>query len=110
MIFEANGKDSVCIGEFNTLKIGYGFTEKQADKFHDFIHSMHSQNKRCLLIITGKGLRSENKEGVLKQELPRWINNLDINEKILMFCTAQAKDGGSGAYYVLLRKNSRSKS
>jgi len=56
---------------------------------------------RVLLVVTGKGNRGE---GVIRQNLPLWLNAPSIRPFILAFDQATAKDGGSGAYYVLLKR------
>jgi DNA-nicking Smr family endonuclease len=66
-----------------------------------FIETSYMQQKRALLIITGKGTRGE---GVLKQALPGWLNHDDIRPMVLAISPAKAKHGGSGAYYVLLKR------
>jgi len=60
------------------------------------IFSAH-QGRRCVLVITGKS-------GVLRQEAPRWLNDPKLRPHILAVHPAQAKDGGSGALYILLKR------
>jgi DNA-nicking Smr family endonuclease len=36
--------------------------------------------------------------------VPRWLNEGDNRRRVLAFCHAQPKDGGSGALYVLLKR------
>jgi DNA-nicking Smr family endonuclease len=73
-----------------------------------FIQSHYQRGSRCLLIITGKGIgkneEGERLPGVLKQSLPAWLATDELSPMILAFDKAQQKDGGSGAYYVLLRR------
>ena len=66
-------------------------------------YSIHTR-KRCIKIITGKGPHAPEEFGVLHQNLPRWLNIDRIRPHILMFCHAQPKDGGIGAYYILLKR------
>ena len=63
-----------------------------------FIDSAHATGRRSVLIITGKG------QGVLKNAVPRWLNQPPLRSRILSFSYAQQKDGGSGALYVLIRR------
>lgn len=56
---------------------------------------------RCLLVITGKGKAGE---GVLRQALPHWVNLEPWRSKILALHPAHARHGGSGAWYVLLKR------
>ena len=69
--------------------------------------------KRCVLIITGKGLRDDNKPwyettGVINQALIGWLNNPEIRPFILSVAQAKQSDGGSGAYYILLKRQRNS--
>ena len=55
---------------------------------------------RCLRIIHGKGLRSKNREPVLKRKVASWLMQRD---EILAFCQAHHTEGGGGAVIVLLK-------
>jgi DNA-nicking Smr family endonuclease len=55
---------------------------------------------RCVRIVHGKGLRSPNRQPVLKRKLGNW---LIVRDEVLAFCEARPVDGGSGAVMVLLR-------
>jgi DNA-nicking Smr family endonuclease len=55
---------------------------------------------RCVRIVHGKGLRSPNREPVLKRRLGHW---LVVRDEVLAFCEARPVDGGSGAVVILLR-------
>lgn len=70
-----------------------------------FILKAAALEKRCVLIITGKGQRSERPETTLKIALPGWLNHPEIRPFIISFHIASPGDGGSGAYYLLLRRN-----
>ena len=59
--------------------------------------------KRCLLVITGRGV-GKAAGGVLKTEVPRWLNQSPNRDRVLAFDTAQPKHGGDGALYVLLKR------
>ena len=67
----------------------------------DFIHASRAQNRRCLLVVTGKGSRGA---GVIRAALPGWLGKGALGQAVLAFSAAQPKDGGGGAFYVLLRK------
>jgi DNA-nicking Smr family endonuclease len=67
-----------------------------------FILGSAELDRRCLLVITGKGNREGT--GVLRAEVPRWLNEPGLRERILAFTHAQPKDGGQGALYVLLKR------
>lgn len=80
------------------------------NKLVNFVLSCHSNQKRCLLVVTGKGSskQSENfweeKTGKLREVVPNWLNGDKLRPYVLSFTNAQQKDGGSGALYVLLKK------
>jgi DNA-nicking Smr family endonuclease len=65
-----------------------------------FLQLCARQDDRCVRIIHGKGLRSRNREPVLKHKLRHWLLQ---REDVLAFCQARAVDGGSGAVIVLLK-------
>lgn len=55
---------------------------------------------RCVRIVHGKGLRSKNREPVLKRKVAGWLMRRD---DVLAFCQATPPDGGGGAVVVLLK-------
>ena len=65
--------------------------------------------RRCVLVIHGRGLRSEGGEPVLKQALPSWLAEPRLRGLVLAFCPARPQDGGPGASYVLLRDDGDSR-
>ena len=80
----------------------HGHTQSEAHHaLNTFIASQQAAGRRCLLIITGKGGHGE---GVLRQALPRWLAEAPNAGRILAIEQAQPRDGGGGAFYVLLRK------
>ena len=66
---------------------------------------LHSQRigRRVVLVITGKG-RVGQGGGVLRAQVPNWLNQDPVREAVLAFFPAQPKDGGTGALYVLLKR------
>lgn len=77
-----------------------------------FIERHYRRKSRFLIVITGKGSRKlqqseEGEIGVLKKNFSRWLDLPTLDEKILKYAPAQPKDGGSGAFYVLLRSNAK---
>lgn len=69
----------------------------------DFLYRAHGAGKRCVLVITGRGL-SQKGGGVIRRELPTWLNAPGNRSRILGFAQAQPNDGGGGAFYVLLKR------
>lgn len=80
----------------------HGFNQLDAfEHLHTSLMQAWDKQQRVLLIVTGKGNRGE---GVLRQNLPLWLNAPSIRPFILAFDEATAKDGGGGAFYVLLKR------
>lgn len=80
----------------------HGLTQAEAfSALHQFIHEAVRQEKRTVLIITGKGRRVE---GVLKRMVPQWLEEPGLAAHIVAMTPAHQKDGGSGAFYVRLKK------
>ncbi len=67
-----------------------------------FLARSQAAGRRCVLVVTGKGLGAEG--GVLRREVPHWLNMAPNRARILAFCHAQPRDGGSGALYILLKR------
>jgi len=83
----------------------HGMTQAEAfTALHRFIHAAMAQEKRTVLIITGKGQRFE---GVLRRMVPQWLEDPDLARYIVAITPAQPKDGGMGAFYLRLRKPER---
>jgi DNA-nicking Smr family endonuclease len=93
----------------------HGMTQDDAHRvLGDFIARSAHAGLRCVLVITGKGLRRLDDErtgseiGILRNAAPRWLNEAPNRARILAFTAAQPRHGGSGALYVLLRRRARS--
>jgi DNA-nicking Smr family endonuclease len=79
----------------------HGLTSAEAKlELVAFLQHCQKSGLRCVRIIHGKGLRSKNREPVLKNKVAHWLMQ---REEILAFCQARSMDGGSGAMLVLLR-------
>jgi DNA-nicking Smr family endonuclease len=76
-----------------------------------FILNAHSDGLRLVLVITGKGKRGVDtgpipqRQGVLKQQVPHWLHMPPLGPAILQVAEAHLKHGGTGAYYVYLRRH-----
>jgi DNA-nicking Smr family endonuclease len=66
----------------------------------EFLNTSVRHGARCVRIIHGKGLRSRNREPVLKRKVAGWLAQRD---DVLAYCQAPRADGGSGAVVVLLK-------
>ena len=84
----------------------HGSTQQEAHRdLNGFIERCYARNFRCVLVITGKGLRLSSGEiGVLRRAVPQWLNDQPLRSMILGFSHATPKDGGEGALYVLLKR------
>jgi DNA-nicking Smr family endonuclease len=67
-----------------------------------FVCRAFDAGKRCVLVITGKGTREGS--GVLRANVPRWLNQAPLRDRILGFSYARPQHGGEGALYVLIRR------
>ncbi|MEO3427824.1 Smr/MutS family protein [Pelagibius sp. CAU 1746] len=82
----------------------HGLRQAEAHRrLERFLAESQAAGKRCVLIVTGKGLHKE-EGGVLRANVPRWLNEAPNRAKVLSFDYAQQKHGGTGALYVLLRR------
>jgi DNA-nicking Smr family endonuclease len=78
-----------------------------------FIAEASEQNRRVVLIVTGKGLRLEGGRvfgGRIRAEFPGWLERSENRARIAGVRTAHPRHGGSGAFYVLLRRRSSASS
>ena len=89
----------------------HGYTEDRAfHAVHEFITSSYLSGKRCVLIVTGKGLNHVDEDvfafkGVLKKAVPRWLKEDNLRQLILSYIHPSEKLGGAGALYILLRRH-----
>jgi DNA-nicking Smr family endonuclease len=70
----------------------------------EFLNEALAKGLRCVRIVHGKGLRSENREPVLKRKVGNWLAQRD---EVLAFVQARPEDGGGGAVVVLLKAKGR---
>jgi DNA-nicking Smr family endonuclease len=69
-----------------------------------FLRTMRSRAERCVLVIHGKGEHSPQGIGVLRGEIAAWLSQGKSSQHVAAFVTADVRDGGEGALYVLLRR------
>lgn len=82
----------------------HGMTAADAHRaLGGFLGSAYATGRRCVLVITGKGSLKEG-GGVIRRELPTWLNASENRGRILGFAQARPGDGGGGAFYVLLKR------
>lgn len=89
----------------------HGLSAAQAQpRLRQFLRGCYARQARCVLVITGKGRHRGQDEfdrpsgGVLRRSLDLWLNEPDLAPIVLRCVTAQPKHGGSGAFYILLRR------
>ena len=91
----------------------HGYSLQEANKsVESFIQKCFDNSVTKIIVITGKGLRSKNKENpylskdlsILKYSVPEFIeNNSLLNKMIIEITDAKIEDGGSGAFYIYLK-------
>jgi DNA-nicking Smr family endonuclease len=75
-----------------------------------FLEEAVSLDLKLVLIITGKGLRQLNGrlvEGRIRAEFPGWLQRADNRARVRGIKPAHSRHGGTGAFYVLLRRRQR---
>ena len=92
----------------------HGYSLDEANRIvENFINKNYQEGSNKLIVVTGKGLHSNNEKdpyvskdlGILKYSVPEFIkNNKDLMKKINEIKEADIKDGGSGAFYIYLKK------
>ena len=92
----------------------HGYTLEEANKIiEEFIYQSFREKINKLIVVTGKGLHSQNAKdpyvsknlGILKYSVPEFIeNNKGLMNIINEIKDASIEDGGSGAFYIFLKK------
>jgi DNA-nicking Smr family endonuclease len=82
----------------------HGRTQQDAhDDLLAFLRRAYASGKRNVLVVTGKGMTTS-KTGILRQAVPRWLNEPAFRALVLAFDYAEPQHGGEGALYVLLKR------
>ncbi|ARU57762.1 Smr protein/MutS2 [Oleiphilus messinensis] len=108
-------RDGVQIGVFRKLRLGKYDIEARLDlhkmsvddsrrEVFRFIRDCMQYGLRTVIILHGKGERNPEQRALLKSYLAKWLPEM---EDVLAFHSAQRQHGGTGAVYVMLRKNDR---
>ena len=92
----------------------HGYTLDQANKtIEEFIQKSYSEKINKLIVVTGKGLHSQNEKdpyvskdlSILKYSVPEFISkNKSLMNLVYEMQDAKIEDGGSGAFYIFLKK------
>ena len=94
----------------------HGYSLENANKtINEYIRNSYSENIKRLIVITGKGLRSNTQTdpyvskdlSILKNSVPEFIkNNINLMKLIKEIKIADKEEGGKGALIIYL-KNSK---
>ena len=91
----------------------HGMTMDQAQPaLIAFIMSSYAQDRRLVLVITGKGQGKKTEDvgpiperpGILRRNVPHWLQVPPLAQVVLQVTEAHGRHGGGGAYYVYLRR------
>ncbi len=95
----------------------HGFSLEHANrKIEEVIIKAYEKSVYKIIVVTGKGLHSENDKNpyvskdlsILKYSVPEFIeNNKTLMNLILEIKEAKVEDGGSGAFYLYLKRNKK---
>ncbi|MFK4753085.1 DNA endonuclease SmrA [Oceanobacter antarcticus] len=104
-------------GVFRKLRLGKYESEARLDlhrrtveearrQLFRFLQDCMEHDIRSVIVLPGKGERSEGDSAILKSYLVHWLEQID---DVQAYHTAQPQHGGAGVFYVLLRKSERKK-
>ena len=92
----------------------HGYTLQEANKtIQEFINNSYDNGVSKIIVVTGKGLHSNVEKdpyvskdlSILKYSVPEFIENkVELMKKIVEIKDADIQDGGSGAFYIFLKK------
>ena len=109
-----NPKKKLERGKVTSIDL-HGYTLEEANQtVENFINKSFENNISKLIIVTGKGLHSDNKSdpyvsknlSILKYSVPEFIsNNKNLMKIIYEMKDAKVEDGGGGAFYIFLKKD-----
>ena len=97
----------------------HGYSLQDANKkIQKFINNSYDNGVSKIIVVTGKGLHSNVEKdpyvskdlSILKYSVPEFIeNNAELMKKIVEIKDADIEDGGSGAFYIFLKKKLQNK-
>tara|TARA_Y100000992_G_C21184571_1_gene452431 strand:+ start:7 stop:417 length:411 start_codon:yes stop_codon:yes gene_type:complete len=108
-----NEQAEIQIKKTRTLDLHGKSLEEANQIIESFIKKSYDDRVQKLIIVTGKGIHSNNNKdpyvskdlGILKYSIPDYLsNNLELMKIISNISEASIKDGGSGAFYIFLKK------
>tara|TARA_B100000965_G_scaffold1001_1_gene795 strand:+ start:426 stop:845 length:420 start_codon:yes stop_codon:yes gene_type:complete len=96
----------------------HGFTLEEANKkIKKIINDAYEKDVSKVIVVTGKGIHSNVEKdpyvskdlSILKFSVPDYIeNNSELMKKIIEIKDADKEDGGSGAFYIYLKRKKKS--
>ena len=108
-------RKNVNLNLFETIDL-HGLSLDDANKkIDEFIKKCFADKIKKIIVITGKGKRSQNVKNpyiskdlsILKNSVPKFIKSKSsLVELIKEIKEANIEDGGEGAFYIFLRKRS----
>ena len=108
-----NSQTEIHVKKTKSLDL-HGETLDEANRIvENFIKKSYQDNIHKLIIVTGKGLHSKNEKdpyvskdlGILKYSIPDFLkSNSELMKMISSISDASIKDGGTGAFYIFLKK------
>ncbi len=118
----AGGPVKMDRGRFDRLRRGklepearidlHGMTLQRAQPaLTGFVMKAHAGGKRLVLVITGKGRNGPDdgpipqRRGLLRHQVPQWLSSPPLGGLVLQVAVAHRRHGGTGAYYVYLRRH-----
>jgi DNA-nicking Smr family endonuclease len=89
----------------------HGMTLSEAHpRLTAFVLRAQAEGKRLILVVTGKGRDRDDggpipaPRGALKHQVPIWLAQAPLSAIVLQLKEAHRSHGGTGAYYVYLRR------
>jgi DNA-nicking Smr family endonuclease len=85
----------------------HGMTQTRAHRaLSGFLQRAHRDGMTFVLVITGKGkMGAESERGVLRRQVPQWLNLPEFRALVVGFEVAHIGHGGEGALYVRIRRS-----
>jgi DNA-nicking Smr family endonuclease len=83
----------------------HGLTQAEAHAaLARFLHGAQARDVKVVLVITGKGGSDGEGRGVLKRQVPMWLEGAELRSLVIGYDNAGIGHGGAGALYVRVRR------
>ncbi|GAB5388591.1 MAG: Smr/MutS family protein [Alphaproteobacteria bacterium] len=87
----------------------HGLSQHEAHAaLQGFVLQAQARGDRTVLVITGKGTPRKSSDrprtGAIRSAMPHWLAQSPLNRIVITYTEAQPRDGGSGAFYLRLRR------